>query len=181
MSAPPAPAPEPSVPVETAPRTVTRVVPPQRDYSWTVYGSILVTTLLVVESQADESPDFIGLTIVISIAVFWLAHAWSEVIGLRVHGPVGLRPILEIVRDQATILVAAVVPVALLGIRLTGVYSDATAVNLALAVSVVQLFLWGIVIGRAARATWPTTLLIALVDLGFGLVVVGLKVVAIHH
>jgi hypothetical protein len=170
----------PSADPQTATRVPGRVSAPQRDYSWAVYGSLLVTTLLVVEGQSDESPDFIGLSIVISIAVFWLAHAWAEIVGLRVRGPVSLAQVAEVVRQQATILVAAVVPALVLFGSHIGAYPVDAAVNLALLISVVQLFIWGIVVGRAADAGWPATLVIATIDCGFGLIVVGLKVIAIH-
>ncbi len=153
---------------------------PQRDFSWAVYGSLLVTTLLVVESQATVSPDYIGLSILITIGVFWIAHAWAEIVGLRVRGPIALTGVRQVVRDQATILAAAIAPVAVLVLRHTGLYPIDTAIALALIVSLVQLFIWGIVVGRAARVSWPATFVIAAIDFALGLVVVGLKVVAIH-
>jgi hypothetical protein len=180
----PTPVEVPSADPPTAPpvpdRVPRRVSAPQRDYSWAVYGSLLVTTLLVVESQNVASPDFIGLSIVISIAVFWLAHAWAEIVGLRVRGPVSTAQVWDVVRQQATILAAAVVPALVLFGSHLGAYSVDAAVNLALVISIVQLFVWGIVVGRAAHAGWAATLVIATIDCAFGLIVVGLKVVAIH-
>ncbi|MFI5225126.1 MAG: hypothetical protein ACHQ3P_00460 [Candidatus Limnocylindrales bacterium] len=170
----------PTLQADSTDRVAAGPAAPQRDFSWAVYGSLLVTTLLVVESQAIESPDFIGLSIVISIGVFWIAHAWAEIVGLRVRGPISLADVGRVVRDQATILAAAIAPVAVLLLRHTSLYPIDTAITLALIVSLVQLFIWGIVVGRAARVGWTATFAIAVIDFALGLVVVGLKVVAIH-
>jgi hypothetical protein len=165
---------------DQADRVATGPAAPQRDFSWAVYGSLLVTTLLVVESQAIDSPDFIGLSIVVSICVFWLAHAWSEIVGLRVRGPIGLGEVRQVVRDQATILAAAIVPVAILFVQQLGFFSVDTAITFALLVSIAQLFAWGLLVGRAAGAGWPGTLAIATIDCALGLVIVAIKAVAIH-
>ena len=44
--------------------------------------------------------------------------------------------------------------------------------------SLVQLFLWGLAVGRAAHDSWPVAVGIGLVDFAFGRVIVVLKVVA---
>src|SRR4029077_19609464 len=50
-----------------------------RNYAPAVYGSLLVATLVAVQWRAEAVPELIGLTLVTSVAVFWLAHAWSEI------------------------------------------------------------------------------------------------------
>ena len=54
------------------------------------------------------------------------------------------------------------------------------AISLALIVSVAQLFLWGLVVGRALGKGWPVALVVATGDCLLGLVIVGLKVIVIH-
>ena len=55
-----------------------------------IYGSLLVTTLVAVQWKADAVPELIGISLVIGVAVFWLAHAWAEIINRRVHGPISV-------------------------------------------------------------------------------------------
>ena len=151
-----------------------------RNYAPAVYGSLLVATLVAVQWRAEVVPELIGLTLVTSVAVFWLAHAWSEIVNRRVRGPVGGRDIATIALAEATMLSAIVVPGLLLGLpRFLGVDVD-IAIGLALLASLVQLFLWGLVVGRAAHGTWPMALGVAIVDLALGILVVGLKVVVVH-
>ena len=47
-------------------------------------------------------------------------------------------------------------------------------------VSVAQLFLWGLVVGRAIGKGWPVALVVAIGDCLLGLVIVLLKVIVIH-
>ena len=46
--------------------------------------------------------------------------------------------------------------------------------------SVAQLFLWGLAVGRAIGKGWPVALVVATGDCLLGLVIVVLKVLVIH-
>jgi hypothetical protein len=151
-----------------------------RDYTPAIYGSLLVTTLTIIQWQSDPVAETIALSLVISVAVFWLTHVWSEVINARVSGAVTRDHALSIAGREATMLTAAIVPAAILALpRLVGMDTD-TAIGLALIASIVQLFLWGLAVGRAAHSSWPMALVVASVDCGFGFLIVGLKVLVIH-
>jgi hypothetical protein len=54
------------------------------------------------------------------------------------------------------------------------------ALDLALLVCIVQLFVWGLAVGRALHRGWPVTLLVAGVDCLLGCVIVVLKVIVLH-
>ena len=145
-----------------------------------IYGSLLVTTLVAVQWRADAAPELIAGSLVISVGVFWLAHAWAEVISQRIIGPIGLRHVWAIAAEEASMLLAVVVPGLLLATHAFGGVSTDLAIGLALAASLVQLFLWGLAVGRAAHDSWPVAVGIGLVDFGFGLAIVALKVVVLH-
>jgi hypothetical protein len=145
-----------------------------------IYGSLLVTTLVAVQWRANAVPEFIAASLVISVGVFWLAHAWAEIANRRVAGPITLAEVREIAFDEATMLLALVIPGLLLGLhRFAGVSTD-LAIGLALAASLAQLFLWGLAVGRAAHDSWPVAVGLGLVDFGFGLAIVVLKAVVLH-
>ena len=149
-------------------------------YTPAVYGSLLVTTLVAVQWNADAVPELIALSLVISVGVFWLAHAWAEVVNRRIRGPITLSQAWSIALGEATMLLAVVVPGLLLGLhRFAGVSTD-LAIGLALAASLAQLFLWGLAVGRAAHGSWPVAIGLGLVDFGFGVAVVVLKAVVLH-
>ena len=145
-----------------------------------VYGSLLVTTLVAVQWQADALPGRIALSLLTSVAVFWLAHAWSQIVDRRVQGPISVRAAAGIASDEASMLSAAVVPGLILALHpLVGLDVD-TAIGIALLASLIQLFLWGLAVGRAAHATWPMALGVAMIDLALGILVVVLKVLVVH-
>jgi hypothetical protein len=149
-------------------------------YTPAVYGSLLVTTLVAVQWNADAVPELVAFSLVISVGVFWLAHAWAEVVNRRIRGPISLSQAWSIALGEATMLLAVVVPGVLLGLhRFAGVSTD-LAIGLALAASLVQLFLWGLAVGRAARVSWPVAVGLGIVDFGFGVAVVVLKAVVLH-
>jgi len=153
---------------------------PRRHLAPAVYGSLLVTTLVAVQWQGDPEPGRIALSLVTSVAVFWLAHAWSQIVDRRVHGPIDLRTAAGIASSEAWMLSAAVVPGLILGLHTVVGLDVDTAVGAALLASLVQLFLWGLAVGRAAHGTWPMALGVALIDLALGILVVVLKVVVVH-
>ena len=150
------------------------------DFAPAVYGSLLVTTLVTVQWQGDAQPELIGLSLLISVAAFWLTHAWSEIIAHRVHGPIDVPTAVSIARSEATMLTSVIVPGIILSLpRLVGVPVD-VAIGAALLASLVQLFLWGLAVGRVAYASRLSALIVALVDCGVGVAVVILKYVVIH-
>ena len=151
-----------------------------RDYAPAVYGSLLVTTLVTVQWQDDAEPELIGLSLLISVVAFWIAHAWSEIVAQRVHGPIDVPTGVAIAGSEATMLISVIVPGVILGLpRFLGVPVD-LAIGAALLASLVQLFLWGLAVGRVAHGSRWLTLGVALVDCGLGVAVVILKVIVIH-
>jgi hypothetical protein len=151
-----------------------------RDYSPAVYGSLLVTTLLVVQWRDDGVPELIAFTLVSSVAVFWLMHVWSEVVNHRLHGPIASADAVAIARHEASILAAAVVPAAVLvGAQFLGVDAN-TTIGLGLVVSIGQLFVWGLVVGFAVHSSPVVAFGIALVDCSLGILIIGLKVLILH-
>ena len=124
------------------------------DVTPAVYGSLLVTTLVAVQWRHDVSTTFLGLTLVASVAVFWLAHVWAETVNQRVRGPIDQGEFLRLARAESPMLAAAVVPTVVLGLGSIGLLQTDTAVGLALTVSMVQLFVWGWIVGPG-RAREP--------------------------
>jgi hypothetical protein len=77
-------------------------------------------------------------------------------------------------------LAAAVVPTVVLGLGSIGLLQTDTAVGLALTVSMVQLFVWGWIVGRAAHASRWVAFVVATLDLLLGMAIVTLEVVVLH-
>jgi hypothetical protein len=153
---------------------------PRRDYTPAIYGSLLVTTLIAVQARFEANIEFIAFSLITSVIVFWLTHTWAAIVNHRVRGPIGRQEIAQLGVDEAPMLLAAIVPTAVLSLVAFGVLSVDAAVNAALVVSLFQLLLWGIAVGRRAHTSWLLSIGVALVDFALGLVIVGLKLTALH-
>lgn len=151
-----------------------------RDFTPAIYGSLLVTTLIAVQWRYDAVPELIALSLVVSVAVFWLTHVWSRVMDRRVRGPVGAGVALALARDEASMLSAVVVPALVLGLWRTVSLTVDAAISIALVVSIAQLFLWGLAVGMAAHTSMPRAVLVGLVDCAMGVAIVAFKVLVIH-
>jgi hypothetical protein len=153
-----------------------------RSYAAAIYGSILVTTLVSALSEEHAHAGDMAMAVLASVIVFWLAHAWSEVIGERVVEP---RPITVggLVRNAAEdwpMVESAVVPLLALLLAQLGVWSLTVGVDVALAAGVLQLVGWGMLVGLRTFARWPHALLAGLVDGALGLAIVALKLLVEH-
>jgi hypothetical protein len=150
------------------------------DYTSSIYGALLVTTLVAVQWRADAVTALIALSLVTSVAVFWLAHVWSEVVNRRVQAPVDRGEILAIARSEAPMLTSVLVPGLILAIGpVLGLAVD-VAIGIALIACIAQLFVWGLAVGRATHSSWHLALAVAVVDCLLGLLIVGLKVLVLH-
>jgi hypothetical protein len=150
------------------------------DLSSAIYGSLLITTLVAAQARHDANPEFIGFSVLVSVLVFWLMEVWSGLVSLRVQGPITMAETREVAVHDSPMLAAAILPVIALATWRLQIADVDQAVALALIVSVAQLFLWGLVVGRALDKGWPVAFVVAIGDSLLGLVIVVLKVLVIH-
>ena len=159
----------------------------QRDradfYAAAVYGSILAASLIAVFRAEHDSPETSALALVGTMAVFWLAHAWSAVLGERIHvgSSLGYRRVLGIARSEWPLVEAAFAPTIILGLGWAGLLSTKASENLALAACIIQLFAWGFAVGRKAYHSWWAAALAGLGDGLLGLGLVWLEITVVHH
>lgn len=150
------------------------------DYTPAIYGSLLTTTLVAVQWRHDAASDLIALSVVISVVVFWLTHVWAEIVNHRVHHELTRTQVAALAGDEAPMLLAVLLPAGILTLGdLAGASVD-TAVALALIASIGQLFVWGLIVGHAARRGWRFAIGVAAVDCLLGVAIVALKVIVIH-
>jgi hypothetical protein len=151
------------------------------EYGAAVYGSVLATALLGAMVEGDAAASKMTLSLLGSMLVFWLAHAWSAVVAERVAAGrlFELSRIREIARAEWPLVEAALVPAALLALGWAGWISRDTGGRLALAAAVLQLVGWGALAGHRTEERWLRALLVGVVDGLLGLAIVGLEL-ALH-
>jgi hypothetical protein len=149
-------------------------------YSAAVYGSILVAALVGAMFEEHASARTMTLSLAGTVVVFWIAHAWSEVVGERVaQGRLfDSARIKAISLEEWPLVEAGMLPSVLLALAWIGLISRHAAVVIALGVSIIQLVAWGVVAGRRTQPTWPGALTVGAVDgvLGIGIVVLEIAV-----
>ena len=151
-------------------------------YAAAVYGSILAASLIAVFREKHDSPETIAFALLGTMAVFWLAHAWSAILGERIHAGhgIGRYRALAIARSEWPLVEAAFAPAIVLLLGWTGLIADKTSETLALAACIVQLFAWGFAVGRTAYHAWWGAVLAGLGDGLLGLGLVWLEITVVH-
>lgn len=145
-----------------------------------IYGTILAAGLLVGHgAQLGTAASLEALAV--TLAVFWIAHAYTDVLGAgaKTGSPLTLAGCRHALRVQWPIVEAGIPPAVALVLAVSAGASVDAAVLAALAVSTVDLLGWGALaarrMGLAARQAVPYTAVAGLLGLG----IVALKV-AIH-
>jgi hypothetical protein len=144
-----------------------------------IYGAILVMAVIIAISHDDTvtSAAILG-AVGATTLVFYLAHVYAEALGNRVAG--GPTKAFTNVRAAAIhewpLVEAAVLPVIALLIGVIGIVGRDTAVSIAIAAGVVELFAWGIAAGRRLKLSLGATIGVGVANGALGLLMVGLKV-----
>ena len=151
-------------------------------YAAAVYGSIVAAALISVLREEHASSLTCAIALLSTLAVFWAVHVWSEIVGERIELGMHftLRHAAEIAREEWPLIEAAVVPTAILMLGLAGVLSDDTASTIAIVACVVQLFAWGVVVGRRAYDRWSSAILSGVGNAALGIALVVLEVRVVH-
>ena len=150
------------------------------DVSSAIYGTLLVTVLVAAQARADADVALVGVVIAVGVFVFWLTDVWAGIVGLGIRGPISRGQVVEVAREESPMLLAALPPLLALVVAPLGLASVETALNLALAIAVIQMFLWGLAVGHAIGRGWGIALVVGIVDLVLGLVIAGLKLAILH-
>jgi hypothetical protein len=160
------------------------VEPREREYRFgsAVYGSILVAALVGAMFEEHVAAQTMTLSLLGSVIVFWIAHAWSEVLGERVEdGPMFDRArVKAITMEEWPLVEAGILPSLLLALAWAGLYPRHLGAVLALSAAVLQLVGWGILAGHRTQPTWRRALVVGAVDGLLGLGIVAIEI-AVHR
>ena len=148
-----------------------------------VYGTLVVLAMVVLGAKTyPDEPGRIAAFVVVTTALLWLAHVYAHGVGQSVSDGrrLSLADLRHIAGRQASIVEAALPPVAPLLLGAVGVISAGLAIWAAFALGLAVLGAQGVRFARAERLGVLGTLAAVAVNLAFGLVLVGLKLLLAH-
>jgi len=154
-------------------------IEPARNPASVIYGVLAIGALLAAESGRHESyADTLG-SVLIALCLYWLAHAYADVLGhrLQTHERLSAKALWQALIDEAAILAGAVLPLLALALTWALGVALATGVEVALWSAVASLIGFELLAGIRARATPGELLLDAGVGVAMGLAILALKVV----
>jgi membrane-associated PAP2 superfamily phosphatase len=159
------------------------VIGSRRTIAGAVYGAIVVLAALTAGAKAFEH-DLWHLTLIVdtTVIVLWIAHVYSHALGDAISVERRLTPseLFEIARRELAIPLVAVLPTAALVFGALGLLRERTAIWLAVGVGVATLTAQGFRYAEAERLGRSGTLIAVAINLGLGLIIVGLKGLVAH-
>jgi hypothetical protein len=153
-----------------------------RGISGTVYGTIVVMGALTAGSNARAEPWRLATIAASTVLVLWIAHVYSHALAETINTGRRLdrRELIDVMRRELPIPLAAVGPVSTLLLGAAGVLRESTAIWLALGIGLATLAAQGIRYAGVAGFTRTGTIVAVAVNLSLGLIIVGLEAALAH-
>jgi hypothetical protein len=149
-----------------------------------VYGTIVVMGAITAGAAAHGEPDPWRLATISAstVLVLWLAHVYSHALGETINAGRRLdrTELIDVMRRELPIPLAAVGPVFALTLGAAGVMRDTTAIWLAMGIGLATLGVQGLRYAGVEGFTRTGTVVAVAVNLSLGLVIVGLKAALTH-
>lgn len=149
------------------------------NYSAAVYGSVLAASVVV--SAGDlRTPVQLGVLLVVSGIVFWIAHVYAATVA-GVHGGWHYGAIESGMRKEWPVAFAAIPPA--LAALICGALPNVSVNDgawAALIVAIVEMQLWGFAAVKSSNLTGNALTRTMLLNVFMGLIIVALKVGVAH-
>jgi hypothetical protein len=148
-----------------------------------IYGTIVVLSVIVAGAKAfPHGPGHIAAIVLVTTAVFWLAHVYAHALGHSVARDehLSLAELRYIARREASIVEAALPPVAALALGHFGVISTDASIWIAFGLGLCVLAAQGITFARVERLRLLGTLVVVALNLSLGVVLIALKLAVSH-
>jgi hypothetical protein len=151
---------------------------PERNPARLVYGVLAIGAVLAAESGSHENYLDTAGSAMIAILLYWLAHAYADVLTYRLqsHARLRLAVLGRALRDEAAILLGAVPGLLALLLCWTFGVALASGVEAALWTTVASLIAFELLAGIRARATPRELAFEAAIGATMGLAIIALKV-----
>jgi hypothetical protein len=143
-----------------------------------IYGLILATSVIAVSAEyASSNAGLVGVTVLVTGVVFWLAHVYARVLAGSItnHRAPNRSEVREALRHDWPLVEATIPLVLILALGALDVLADKAAILAATLAVLVELVAAGAYAARVSGAGLPGTVASALIAVTLGGTVVLLK------
>jgi hypothetical protein len=143
----------------------------------TVYGTIVVMGAIAAGATTDPRPGKLAGAVSATVVVLWIAHVYSHALAetVRLGRRLDWAELASVARRELAIVLAGVAPVTALVLGELGVLRETTAGWLAMGFGLATLLIQGIRYAGVERLSRVGTAVTVGINLGLGLLIVGLK------
>jgi TM2 domain-containing membrane protein YozV len=159
-------------------RAAERLVP-EENPSRVIYGIIAIAALLAAESGLHETYLDTVASAAIAAVLYWFAHAYAELLGLRLalHERLTVGALGRALAHEAAILRGALVPLAVLAVGWIVGAQQQTAVTAALWSAIASLLVFELIAGLRAHASARELAFEGCIGAAMGVAIIALKIV----
>jgi hypothetical protein len=164
--------------VSAAERWRPRVVRTTGSVTEAIYGLILATSVIAVSREYDSSnAGLIGVTVLVTGVVFWLAHVYARVLAGSIthHRMLNRSDVREAIRHDWPLVQVTVPVVLILALGVLDIVPDKAAILAATLAALVELAAAGAYAARTSGAGLRGTVVSAIIAVTLGSAVVLLK------
>lgn len=143
-----------------------------------IYGLILATSVIAVSREyASSNAGLVGVTVLVTGVVFWLAHVYARVLAgsITSHRMLNRSEVREVLRHDWPLVEATLPLVLILALGVLDVVPDDGAILAAMLAALVELAGAGAYVARGSGAGLRGTVASAVVAVALGSAVVLLK------
>ena len=143
----------------------------------TVYGTIVVMGAIAAGATTDPRPGKLAGAVSATVVVLWIAHVYSDALAetVKLGRRLDWAELASVARRELAIPLAGVAPVISLVLGELGVLRESTAGWLAMGFGLATLLIQGIRYAGVERMGRLGTAVTVGINLGLGLLIVGLK------
>ena len=148
-----------------------------------IYGTIVVLSVVIAGARLyPDNPGHVAEFVIVTNVVLWIAHVYAHGLAHSVthERHLSRSAVAHVAGREASILEAAVPPVAALLLGAAGILSEDVAVWLAIGLGLGVLAVQGVVFARVEGLGWAAATVVVMLNLGLGLLLISLKLAVGH-
>jgi hypothetical protein len=153
---------------------------PARHASGAIYGTLVTAGTILGASEGAHDVVEVGITVVVTLTLYWIAHAYAEVIGNADRVAPSWRVATRELAVESRMVAACIVPLAVLVIADVLGAGFELAITIGLCATVGLLFIWGVMAARRAELSRAWAAISGLVYTLVAAAIVVLKLVLVH-